>query len=54
MGCRLLLGHADVVLALDVSKGGHLIASASKDATVSFIIYIYIYMYIYIYIYIYI
>jgi len=34
MGCRLLLGHADIVLALDASAGGGLIASASKDATV--------------------
>jgi U3 small nucleolar RNA-associated protein 13 len=34
MGCRLLLGHTDVVLCLAASKSGSLLASASKDATV--------------------
>jgi len=34
MGCRLLLGHTDVVLCLSASKSGAVLASASKDATV--------------------
>ena len=33
MGCRLLFGHTDVVLALDVSSDGALLASSSKDCT---------------------
>eukprot|EP00965_Chrysotila_dentata_P108127 3571011-Pleurochrysis_carterae.AAC.1 len=31
MSCRLLSGHTDIVLALDVSADGHWIGSASKD-----------------------
>lgn len=34
MSCRLLVGHRDLVLALDASADGALVATASKDATV--------------------
>ena len=33
MSCRLLVGHRDVVLALDTTPSGSLVATASKDAT---------------------
>ena len=34
MGCELLLGHSDIVLALDVHPRRRWLASSSKDATV--------------------
>ena len=34
LACRVLAGHQDIVLSVDVSKSGDIICTASKDNTV--------------------